>query len=106
MHKTRVDFAALSWKENAAGARSKEVTRNGKKLRLVEFTGEFIERDWCLKAHAGYVLEGEMEIIFATGATERFVAGDGLIIGDAEGARHKARVAGAKVRLLLVEDED
>ena len=104
MNETKVDFAAHSWKENAAGARCKEAARNGKKLRVVEFTEEFVERDWCLKAHAGYVLDGEMEITFAAAGTERFVAGDGLII--AHGERHKARVTGTKVKLLLVEDED
>jgi hypothetical protein len=49
MSKAKVDFASLPWEEPATGVRSKAVTRDGKKLRLVEFTSEFVEQDWCLE---------------------------------------------------------
>ena len=101
MRKAKVDFATLSWEETTVGARFKAAISDGKKLRLVEFTSEFVEHDWCVKGHVGYVLEGAMDIAFED-RTERFVAGDGLLI--TEGERHRASVIGSVVRLMLVED--
>lgn len=104
MHQAKVDFAALPWEETAVGARSKAFVRDGKKLRLVEFTDRFVEHEWCLKSHTGYVLEGEMEITFSD-RTERLGAGDGIFIAGGERQRHRARVAaGTLLRLILVEE--
>ena len=103
MNKTRVDFTSLEWEESAAGVRSKSIVQNGKKLRLVEFTGEFVEHEWCVKGHIGYVLEGELEISFGASA-ERFLAGYGIFISGGEQERHKARAISPSVRLILVEE--
>jgi quercetin dioxygenase-like cupin family protein len=106
MRQAKVDFAALPWEEMAVGARSKAFVRDGKKLRLVEFTNEFVEHEWCLKSHTGYVLEGEMEITFAD-RKEHLRAGDGIFIAGGERERHRARVAaGALLRLILVEEAE
>ncbi|MHC4707131.1 MAG: hypothetical protein ACYS8I_08610, partial [Planctomycetota bacterium] len=40
------------------------MTEGGRKLRLVEFSKEFVEPDWCSRGHIGYVLEGQMEVNF------------------------------------------
>jgi hypothetical protein len=103
MNKSRVDFNALEWETPAAGMRSKSIIGNGKKLRLVELTREFVEREWCVEGHTGYVLDGELEISFGTQA-ERFTAGDGIFISGGERERHKARAITPSVRLALVED--
>lgn len=105
MRRVKVDFATLPWEESAPGVRSKAMIRGNQRLRLVEFTDEFIERDWCLKAHTGYVLAGELEITFDD-ATERLLAGDGLFIAGGEQERHRAHVKGGVARLILVEDAE
>lgn len=106
MRQVKVDFAALPWEESAPGVRFKAMIRGNQRLRLVEFTNEFVELDWCLKAHAGYVLEGELEISF-DGATERLAAGDGIFIAGGEQERHRAHVKGTAVaRLIFVEDAE
>lgn len=105
MDEAKINFAELSWDEPNVGVRSKDVVRNGKKLRLVELTSEFVEHDWCVKGHIGYVLDGELEIIFP-GRTERFTAGDGIIIIGGEYERHKAKVISSVAKLILVEDPD
>jgi quercetin dioxygenase-like cupin family protein len=106
MSQAKVDFKALPWEEMAVGARSKAFVRDGRKLRLVEFTHRFVEHEWCLKSHTGYVLEGEMELTFDD-RTERLSAGDGIFIAGGERQRHRARVvAGSSLRLILVEDAD
>ncbi len=103
MDEAKINFAELSWDESNVGIRSKAVVRNGRKLRLVEFTSAFVEYDWCIKGHIGYVLDGELEINFSD-RMERFSAGDGIIIAGGEAERHKAKVVDSIVRLILVED--
>lgn len=103
MREARVVFDELPWEVTAPGARSKSLVRGGRKLRLVEFTEDFAEPGWCTKAHAGYVLEGRMRIAFP-GRTEDFAEGDGIIIGGGEDERHRVKVIGPSVRLLLLED--
>jgi len=70
---------------------------------LAEFTKEFIEADWCVKGHTGYVLEGVIEVDFQT-RQEVFVAGDGLFIPPGNEHGHKAKAITNSVTLVLVED--
>jgi hypothetical protein len=101
---TKVDFAALEWQHPAPGVRFKAFTRAGRKLRLVEFSREFVETGWCTNGHAGYVLSGELEIQF-TDHTVRFSAGDGIFIQAGETEKHRAHVPGGLATLILAEEE-
>ena len=103
MSAARIDFAALAWDQPAPGMRSKAIVRDGRKLRLVEFSPDFVESDWCTKEHIGFVLEGELQISFGDGRQESFAAGDGIFIREGEPEKHKARVLGSLVTLILVE---
>jgi hypothetical protein len=103
MNEAKINFAELAWDESLVGARSKTAIRESRKLRLVEFTSEFVEQDWCIKGHLGYVLDGELEITFSD-RIERFAAGDGMIIVGGADERHKAKVIGSVVRLILAEE--
>lgn len=102
MTETRVAFESIPWLATAPGARHKAAERAGKRLRLVEFTADFVESDWCVKGHVGYVLRGGLEIAFPD-HSERFAAGEGFIIR-AGAERHQARAVGPFVHLLLIED--
>jgi Cupin domain len=103
MQDFKLDFARLDWTPAAPGARHKAFERDGRRVRLVELTRAFVEADWCRKAHAGHVLEGELEIDFS-GRKLRFAAGDGLFIPAGESSRHKARSMTPRVLLFLIED--
>jgi ethanolamine utilization protein EutQ (cupin superfamily) len=103
MEKCRVEFESLPWQEPAEGVRCKAVAQGGRRLRLAEFSKEFVEPDWCINGHIGYVLEGEMDIDFA-GELVRFSAGDGLLIPQGPEHKHKARILTDLVRLVLVEE--
>jgi quercetin dioxygenase-like cupin family protein len=104
MKEQRIDFEKLGWVEKAPGAREKVVQVEGAKIRLVEFTDEFDEKDWCTKGHIGIVIEGSMNIEFE-GRTVEYGKGDGLVIVAGDGGRHKARIVkGGRVILFLVED--
>lgn len=83
--------------------RFKAYTQAGKRLRLVEFTKDFIEPDWCRTGHAGMILEGRMEIDF-DGEVIEFGPGDGVFIPAGEAHKHKARVLTDIVKAILVED--
>jgi hypothetical protein len=59
-----INFDELQWASSLPGARFKSFSRDGKILRIVEFTHEFVEPHWCEKGHVGVVLNGELEIDF------------------------------------------
>jgi len=93
----------MSWESPAPGVRYKAYIRGNQKIRLVEFSEEFTEADWCTKEHVGYVLEGKISINF-NGKIIDFKAGDGLFIPEGEENKHKGKVAkGEKALLLLFE---
>ncbi|MFB0555356.1 MAG: cupin domain-containing protein [Phycisphaerae bacterium] len=101
MEQYRIDFESMTWERAAVGAKFKAYERNGRKLRLAEFTRDFVEPDWCTKGHIGYILEGQMEIDFE-GKVVVFNSGDGLFIP--AGDKHKGRVLTDVVKIILVED--
>lgn len=57
-----VNFDELQWESPISGARFKSFSRDGKMLRIAEFTSEFVEPHWCEKGHVGIVLSGGLEI--------------------------------------------
>jgi quercetin dioxygenase-like cupin family protein len=103
MERYKVDFDSKSWETPAEGVRFKAYQQGDKRLRLAEFTKEFVEPDWCTKGHIGYVLEGQIQIDFG-GKAIRFSPGDGIFIPAGEKHKHKAKVLAEKVKVILVED--
>ena len=103
MSQYRVDFESIQWQEPAAGVRARVCEKDGKRLRLAEFSREFVEAEWCTSAHIGYVLEGEVEIDFS-GHVVAFGPGDGLHIPAGDKNKHKARALSETVKVFLVED--
>ncbi len=99
MNHQRFDFASVAWESPAPGLRFKAFVAEGKKLRLLEFSDELFEKDWCVKEHLGYVLEGRMTIEY-DGEVIEYRAGDGLFI--LEGEKHKARIAPGERALLVM----
>jgi len=102
MEQYQVLFDEMEWQASIHGARFK-VFRNGEKqLRLVEFTDEFVEPEWCVKGHIGYVISGELEIDFH-GRLVRYPEGSGIFIPSGAASGHKGRSVTSKVLLFLVE---
>jgi quercetin dioxygenase-like cupin family protein len=98
-----IDFDALDWQSPLSGARVKVHREGTKQIRLVEFTSEFVEPDWCEKGHIGLVLSGTLELDFA-GHIVRYPEGSGIFIPPGSSTAHKARSVTQVVRLVLVED--
>ena len=103
MEQYKIDFRKMAWESPIVGVRFKAYEQDGRKLRLVEFTKEFVESDWCTKGHIGYILEGRMEIDF-DGKVVVFGPGDGVFIPAGEEHKHKGRVLTEKVKAILVEE--
>lgn len=103
MEQYRVLFDSLEWQSPIQGARFKAFRSGTKQLRLVEFTSEFVEPDWCEKGHIGYVIQGELEIDFY-GHLVRYPEGSGIFIPPGSASGHKGRSITLTVLLFLVED--
>ena len=103
MEQYKIDFESMDWEIPAEGVRFKAYEQDGRKLRLVEFTKEFVESDWCTKGHIGYILDGEMEIDF-DGKVIMFGPGDGVFIPAGREHKHKGRVLTDNVKVILIED--
>jgi hypothetical protein len=99
----KIDFDALPWENAAPGARFKSFQDGGRRMRIVEFTQEFVEPHWCEKGHVGIVISGELEIDFH-GKLVRYPAGSGIAIAAGPENGHKASAITKTVRLFLVED--
>ena len=98
-----INFDAIQWQSTLPGARFKAYREDGKQIRLVEFSSEFVEPDWCEKSHVGFVLEGTLEVDFK-GRVLVYPQGSGIFIPQGSATAHKARSITPVVRLVLVED--
>jgi quercetin dioxygenase-like cupin family protein len=98
-----VNFDNMLWNEPSKGIRTKIFVNGNQQIRLVEFSEGFTERDWCIKGHTGYVLNGEFSIDY-NGFLEKYKMGDIIYIPKGEQAKHKTILAkGEKVTLILFE---
>ncbi len=59
---TRIDLTSMEWAALGPGVRARIVRRGGRVIRIVEFTPEFEERDWCRKAHIGWLVSGRLDV--------------------------------------------
>ena len=103
MEQYKIMFDSLEWQSPIHGARFKAFRNGNKQLRLVEFTSEFVEPDWCEKGHIGFVIQGELEIDFH-GSIVRYPEGSGIFIPSGAASGHKGRSVTPKVLLFLVEN--
>jgi len=99
----KVNFESLSWESPMKGVRFKSYEHAGRRLRLVEFSKEFVEPDWCANGHIGYILEGKLEIDF-DGKRIVYKPGDGLFIPKGQQHKHIGKVLTDFVSLVLIED--
>ena len=98
-----INFRAIDWEIPGIGVKQKIYSDGNSRLRLIHFSDDFVEKEWCLKGHQGYVLEGEMDINFS-GNKKSYKKGDGLWIETGESEKHKVIIEKGKfVELILFE---
>ena len=106
MDKNLIKFENIEWDKPNPGVRQKIYSDGKKRLRLIQFNDEFIENDWCLKGHIGFVLNGEMRIDF-NGTIKKYKKGDGLWIKQGDDSKHKVMIEkGERIELILFESEE
>jgi len=106
MNKRLVQFENIEWDTSEVGVEQKVYSKGNKVLRLLKFKDDFFEKDWCLKEHYGYVLEGEMKIDF-NGKIESYKKGEGVWIEYGEEFKHKVIIEkGKEVLLILFETKE
>ena len=99
----RVAFEEMPWETSPAGARFKVQKIGALQLRLLEFSRDLDHPHWCTTGHLGYILEGEMEVEFASGS-QVFRAGDGLAIPAGDVEKHRPRALTERVRMIFMEE--
>ena len=105
MTENQIDFQNIKWEKPQTGVEQKVYSFGNQKIRLLRFFDDFVEEDWCLNGHIGYVLNGEMKIDF-NGIIKKYKKGDGLWIQKGKSSKHKAIIEkGKQVELILFEDE-
>lgn len=98
-----VDFEKVEWQEAGRGIRYKKVEKEGKILRLMELTPEYVENEWCMHGHIAVILCGMFKVEFKT-HTEIFHQGDVVWIPGGETHQHKASVdSGERMQMLSFE---
>jgi quercetin dioxygenase-like cupin family protein len=103
MEKYLINFKNIEWESPMPGFRYKAYIKNNKKIRLVEFSNGFFEKEWCTSGHIGYILKGTIIINFS-GKRIIFSEGDGIFISEGEKHKHKAEIMqGEKALIVLVE---
>ena len=102
--KHRIAFSEIEWNNKAIGVREKAVIRQGKTIRIVEFSYGFNEKDWCTKGHVGYVLKGPLHVDF-DGKMISYFEGDGIYIEEGIQSRHKVCMKPNEKALLILFEE-
>ena len=103
MNQYKIAFDSMDWDSPAAGVRQKVVVQEATQFRLLEFSKDFVELDWCTKGHAGYILDGQLEIDF-NGKSILYGPGDVATIPDGDDHKHKAKSVTDKVTIFVVEN--
>jgi quercetin dioxygenase-like cupin family protein len=99
----RIEFDKMLWDESVEGARIKSFISGNQQVRIVKFSEDFVEQDWCQKGHVGYVIDGKFSIDY-NGTLELYKKGDIIFIPEGEQSKHKTILdKGEKVTLLLFE---
>lgn len=104
MNNKRIDFNSIEWERPSIGVEQKQFLNGNQRIRLLRFSDDFTEENWCLKEHIGYVLDGEMTINF-NGHLVHYKKTDGFRINGDEDSKHKVLISkGRFVELLLFEN--
>ena len=104
MSHTKISFDDIPWDQVAPGLRVKQQIHGEKQLRLIEFTSDYDDQNWCSAGHSGYVIAGRLTLAYDDGPVD-YAEGDALQIEDGLADRHRTVIKqGERAVLFLVED--
>lgn len=104
-----IDFNAIDWatvkKEEFKGETGtawwQTVTLDGLRVRIVEYSGNYLADHWCQKGHVVHCLEGEFISEFEDGKSVVMKKGMTYVVSDDLSSHRSATKSGAK--LLIVD---
>ena len=91
----------IPWTQLAPGLREKTHQSGERRFRILELSDPFREPDWCMRAHAGYVLAGEI-VVNVDGKLVTYREGD--VIDLPQGVRHRHDSTVKTATLFLIEN--
>ena len=100
----KLNFSNMDWVNIAPGLFEKAKVFNDQKVRLLRFEEDFIEADWCLNAHSGMVLSGNLNILFSE-TQIHYSKGDILTIQAGIAHKHKVVMQKGMQAEVLVFDK-
>lgn len=77
----------------------------GQRIRVLEITPDLVHPEWCEKGHAGFVLEGELELRFENQVVQ-YGMGDGFVNPSGSTDKHIPRALSSRTVLLLFEEDN
>lgn len=81
-------------------ARTRAVSANAVRIRLVDFTPNYRADHWCSKGHVVYLLAGSMTVLLEDGRSFNVQAGDSFHVGDDDGRHRVSTNCGAKAFII------
>jgi hypothetical protein len=75
----------------------------GLRIRIVEYSGQYLADHWCEKGHIVHCLEGEFTSELSTGEKVRLSKGESYVVSDKMSAHRSVCHNG--VKLLIVDGE-
>jgi predicted naringenin-chalcone synthase len=99
----KIDFQDMDWKTEHPGLRYKQRRVGSHKIRVLEVTDEYVDKEWSELQHTGYVVSGRIQFVFRDKTIE-YTAGDGIVVTRTATDRYKAQVPkGEKAVLVFFE---
>jgi len=100
--KAPIQFDKIPWDNSLIGLSQKVFSDHETTIRLVKFNDQFIEENWCVKNHMGYVLHGQLKLDLS-GEIQVYNKGDGLLLNSE--IKHKIIIEkNSAVELILFEN--
>ena len=107
----KIPFQTINWsvieKEEHRGDKGtsfwQTIQIGGLRVRVVEYSANYLADHWCQKGHIIYCLEGEFESELENAETVKLKKGMSYIVSDNESSHRSTSINGTK---LLIIDGD
>jgi quercetin dioxygenase-like cupin family protein len=108
MHMTDIPFSTTDWKQitptEHAGITGKALWRTQHfgsiRVRMVEYTPDYLADHWCVKGHVLLCLEGQLETELADGRTFTLTPGTSYQVADNAEPHRSSTGVGAKLFIV------
>lgn len=101
-----IDWSALEKTEHVGESGTsfwQTIQMGGLRIRIVEYTRDYLADHWCEKGHVVHCLEGEFNSELGTGEIVRLSKGMSYVVSDEQSSHRSNTKFGAK---LLIVDGD